>query len=174
MARPARCPAPAMASASRARSGIRPAGTPALSRPNATSRSTDPSTAWPSGSWNTIPAARAIRPGRVVSVSRPATLTRPPKRPPWKWGTSPHSARSSVDFPSPEGPSSSRTSPAARSRSTPRSAGSGAPPYANVEPPGAGGGHGHRRRTRAAPPSVPPRAAASASAPGATGDARLG
>ena len=128
IARPARWPAPARASASRTRSGIAAAGTPALSRPKATSRATAPSTAWPSGSWKTIPARRAIRAGGVARVSCPATVTRPEKRPPWKWGTRPHSARSSVNFPSPEGPSSSSTSPAASSRSTPSRAGASAPP----------------------------------------------
>ena len=54
-----------------------------------------------------------MRAGSVRSVSWPSTTTRPAKRPPWKWGTRPQSARSSVDLPSPEGPSSSSTSPAA-------------------------------------------------------------
>ena len=126
--RSARWAAPARARASRTRPGMRSAGTPALSRPNATSRATDPSTAWPSGSWKTIPAMRAIRAGRAVSVSWPATVTRPEKAPPWKCGTRPHRARRSVDLPSPEGPSSSSTSPSASSRSTPSRAGAAAPP----------------------------------------------
>ena len=50
------------------------------------------------------PARRAIRAGAVLSVSCPPTVTRPEKRPPWKCGTSPQSARRSVDLPSPEGP----------------------------------------------------------------------
>ena len=43
--------------------------------------------------------------------------------PPWKCGTSPAAARSSVDLPEPEPPASTTNSPAAISRSRARSAG---------------------------------------------------
>ena len=60
-------------------------------------------------------------------VSSPATVTEPENRPPWKCGTSPARARSSVDLPEPEGPSRTTTSPRRSSSETSRSA---------TEPPG--------------------------------------
>ena len=82
----------------------RPAAMPRFSSPNATSLATIVITTWSSGSWKTVATVPASSAGRAVRVSRPATTTRPAKRPPWKCGTSPASARSSVDLPEPEGP----------------------------------------------------------------------
>ena len=48
-----------------------------------------------------MPASSA---GPCDRVSRPPTSTRPEKRPPWKCGTRPASARRSVDLPLPDGP----------------------------------------------------------------------
>ena len=75
-----------------------------------------------------FPRARS---GACVRVSRPATSTRPSKRPPWNHGTSPASARTSVDLPEPDAPSSSTTSPRSTSSETSRSAGADSG-YANV------------------------------------------
>ena len=60
--------------------------------------------------------------GRVTRVSSPPISTRPEKRPPWKCGTSPDSARSSDDLPDPEGPSRATTSCSWMSSETSRSA----------------------------------------------------
>ena len=117
-----RCRAPAALRASRTRPGISSAARPAFWGPKATSRSTVVRTAWASGSWKSSPARRATTAGGVRRVSRPSTTTRPSKRPPWKWGTRPASARRRVDLPPPEGPSISSTSPAATSSDTPSSA----------------------------------------------------
>ena len=66
---------------------------------------------------------RAGELGRAsVRVSSPPTSTRPEKRPPWKCGTSPASARSSVDFPDPDGPSSATISPSSSRSDTSSSA----------------------------------------------------
>ena len=97
----------------------RPASTPRFSSPNATSFATIVITTWSSGSWKTVATVPASSAGRAVRVSSPATTTRPAKRPPWKCGTSPASARSSVDLPEPEGPSSATTSPGSSSSETP-------------------------------------------------------
>ncbi len=80
-------------------------------------------TDWASGSWKTSPTTSARSRGWVVRVSRPATWTRPAKVPPEKWGTSPLRQRSRVDFPEPELPTSSTSSPSPMRRSTSRRAG---------------------------------------------------
>ena len=56
-------------------------------------------------------------------MSSPAVCTRPCRSPPWKCGTRPSAARSSVDLPDPEPPTSSTSWPAPICRSTPSSAG---------------------------------------------------
>ena len=99
---------------------------PRFSSPNATSFATMVITTWSSGSWKTLATVPASWAGRAERVSRPVTTTRPVKRPPWKCGTSPASARSSVDFPDPEGPSSATTSPGSSSSETSSSAGAAA------------------------------------------------
>ncbi len=53
----------------------------------------------------------------------PATLNSPDASPPWKWGTIPQAARSSVDLPLPDSPASTVNDPGASSRVTPSSAG---------------------------------------------------
>ena len=82
------------------------------SRARTRPRSDGPITTWSSGSWKTDATAPGELGGPCVRVSSPADLTRPAKRPPWKCGTSPASARSSVDLPEPDGPSSATSSPA--------------------------------------------------------------
>ncbi len=54
-----------------------------------------------------MPARRATAAGAAVRVSSPSTQTWPAKRPPWKCGTRPANARSSVVLPPPDGPASS-------------------------------------------------------------------
>ena len=48
--------------------------------------------------------------------------TRPANVPPWKCGTSPHAARSSVDLPDPDAPASSTSSPGSTANDTSSSA----------------------------------------------------
>ncbi len=97
----------------------RPAPCRAFSSPKLTSARTRVSTTWSSGSWNSVATVPTRSAGGVVRVSRPPTTTRPAKRPPWKCGTSPDSARSSVDLPEPEAPSSATNSPGATRSDTP-------------------------------------------------------
>ena len=118
-------PRPRRAPAS-TRGQISSGATPRFSSPNATSFSTRVITTWSSGSWKTEATVPASSAGPCERVSSPPTSTRPEKRPPWKCGTRPASARSSVDLPLPDGPSSATTSPAWSSSETSRTA--GAPP----------------------------------------------
>ena len=74
-----------------------------------------------------MPATAAIRAGSCVRVSSPPASSRPVNSPPWKCGTRPEAARSSVDFPEPEPPASTTNSPGATRRSMSRSAGAAAP-----------------------------------------------
>ncbi len=53
----------------------------------------------------------------------PATSRAPDASPPWKCGTSPHSARSSDDLPEPDSPASTVKLPGSRARSMSRSVG---------------------------------------------------
>ena len=122
-ARSARCRAPTAASASSTRGQISADATPTFSRPNATSFATRLITAWSSGSWKTEATCPTSDAGADSRVSRPATITRPAKTPPWKCGTSPASARRSVDLPPPEGPSSAMCSPSSIVSEMPSSTG---------------------------------------------------
>jgi hypothetical protein len=61
-------------------------------------------------------------------VSSPPTTTRPANVPPWKCGTSPEAARSSVDLPLADRPATTTNSPGATDSETPRSDGADAPP----------------------------------------------
>ena len=127
IARPARCAAPARSRASRTRPGIAAAGTPRLQAEGHVAAHR-PEHRLALGVLEHHPGQagdpRRRRAQRVVAADR-----HPPREaPPWKCGTSPQSARRSVDLPSPEGPSSSSTSPAASSRSTPSRAGAPASP----------------------------------------------
>ncbi len=117
--RPRRWRAPTESSARSTRGQICAGGVPRFSSPNATSFSTTVITTWSSGSWKTVATVPARSAGRATRVSRPATTTRPAKVPPWKCGTSPARARTSVDLPEPEGPSSAITSPGSISSETP-------------------------------------------------------
>ena len=92
--------------------------TPMFSRPKATSFSTRVITTWFSGSWKTEATVPVSSAGPWVRLSSPPISTRPEKRPPWKCGTSPASARNSVDLPLPDGPRSATTSPAWSSSET--------------------------------------------------------
>ncbi len=98
--------------------GISSGGVPTFSRPKATSFSTLAITTCSSGSWKTVATVPARSAGRARRVSCPATTTRPANRPPWKCGTRPAKARSSVDLPEPDGPSSATDSPGASSSET--------------------------------------------------------
>ena len=114
----------AAARAARTRGAISAGGAPTFSTPKATSSSTRPKTTWSSGSWKTVATTPARSAGRVRRVSCPPTSTRPWNRPPWKCGTSPARARTSVDLPEPEGPKTATTSPGSSSSETSWSAGS--------------------------------------------------
>ena len=133
MVRPHRWSASTASSAFSTRGQISAGATPRFSRPNATSFAAIVITTWSSGSWKTVATVAARSAGRARRVSRPATTTLPAKRPPWKWGTSPESARSSVDLPEPEGPNSATTSPGSSESDRFRSAGA-APGYEKASP----------------------------------------
>jgi hypothetical protein len=80
-----------------------------------------------SAPWKTIamPDQRTARrrPGFIVSTSSPSSSTSPVTAVPC--GSSRSSAPASVDLPQPDSPARPSVSPAASSRSTPRTAGSG-------------------------------------------------
>ena len=63
----------------------------------------------------------------VVANVQPATTSRPLASPPWKCGTSPHSARSSVDLPDPDTPASTQNEPSSIVSETSRSESAAAP-----------------------------------------------
>ena len=104
-----------------------PAPSPRFSSGNASSARTVPITTCVSGSWNSVPTAAASSPGPCSRVSIPATAARPANAPPWKCGTSPLATRSSVDFPEPDAPASTTSSPGSISSVTSSSAGAAAP-----------------------------------------------
>ena len=133
--RSARCAAPTAASALARRAARSPPaarrGSRARTRPRSRRASARPGPPDPGTRDATVPASSA---GRAARVSRPATTTRPAKRPPWKCGTSPASARRSVDLPrartgraarrcSPGSTSSETSSSAARARRGTRTSG---------------------------------------------------
>jgi len=65
----------------------------------------------------------------IWSKDIPATSSSPSIWPPWKCGTSPQPARSSVDLPEPERPAITTNSPGSTRRSISRSASARAPGY---------------------------------------------
>ena len=81
-------------------------GQPAVLERKASSARTVPITICVSGSWSSVPQTAARSPGPCSRVSRPPTTARPANSPPWKCGTSPQAARSSVDLPDAESPAS--------------------------------------------------------------------
>ena len=108
--RSTRCSASTAASAASTRAAISAGGVPTFSRPNATS--------FRPGHHDLVLGILKDRGDRAGQLGRPcpprvgpAIVTRPAKRPPWKWGTSPARARRSVDFPEPDGPSTATISP---------------------------------------------------------------
>ncbi len=80
-----------------------------------------------SASWATKPTVPASSAGPTSRVERPTTRISPAISPPWKCGTSPHAARSSVLLPEPERPARTTNSPGAISRSMPESASASEP-----------------------------------------------
>ena len=83
-------------------------------------RAPPPITTCVSGSWNSVPATAARSPGPVLARVQAAATTRPANVPPWKCGTSPVAARSSVDLPDADRPASTTNSPGLDVRETPR------------------------------------------------------
>ena len=100
---------------------------PRFSSGNASSDRTLAITTCVSGSWNSVPATAASSAGPCSRVSSPPQLSSPANVPPWKCGTRPAAARSSVDLPEPEPPASTTNSPGSTVRLTSRSAGVDAP-----------------------------------------------
>ncbi len=89
------------------------AGPPPGSRSaNRSSSSTRPRQSWSPGRCWTRPTRAASPAGVVARGSTPVTRRSPVTVPGSVWGTTPTSARSSVDFPQPEGPSTSSPVPA--------------------------------------------------------------
>ena len=83
------------------------AGSPRCSSGSSSSARTPPITTCVSGSWKTVPQhggqlARAV----LAHVEAADHASSPLASPPWKCGTSPQSARSSVDLPEPDTPAS--------------------------------------------------------------------
>ena len=68
------------------------------------------------------PREAPIQPVRARACPGRATMTVPAKVPPWKCGTSPRAARSSVDLPEPDSPVSTQNSPGSIARLTSLSA----------------------------------------------------
>ena len=102
---------------------------PRFSSGNASSARTVPITTCVSGSWNSEPATADSSAGPCSRESRPPATSRPANSPPWKCGTSPPAARSSVDLPEPEPPASTTNSPGSTRSETSASAGRAAPGY---------------------------------------------
>ena len=131
VARPARWLTPAASIAPATRSRINDRGTAVFSRANATSSSTFARTNCDPGSRNTKPTSRGSAEVEVRTASRPSTQTWPLIVPPWKWGTSPFSRRSSVDLPLPDGPATA-VRPGSKVNVTFASDASAAPGYVYV------------------------------------------
>ena len=129
MARSRRSARPSRSRVSSTRRRITSAARPSDSIPYASSSSTVSVTKCDNGSWPTVPTTSASSRGLCVRVSRPATVTRPRRVPPVKCGTSPFTAPSSVDLPTPEGPTSSINSPSGTESSMPSTVGPAAPSY---------------------------------------------
>ena len=124
-----RSSSPAIPSASAASSTPRATAAganPRFSSGNASSARTVPISTCVSGSCSSVPATAASSPGPCSRVSSPAQRSRPANTPPWKCGTSPQAARSSVDLPEPDPPETTTNSPGSTVSETSRSA-SGSP-----------------------------------------------
>ena len=102
---------------------------PRFSSGNASSARTVPITTCVSGSWNSEPATADSSAGPCSCESRPPATSRPTNSPPWKCGTSPAAARSSVDLPEPEPPARTTNSPGSTRSETSASAGRPASGY---------------------------------------------
>ena len=76
------------------------------------------------------PRDRGHAPGPCSRVSSPPTVTRPAKSPPWKCGTRPQAARSTVDLPDAERPATTQNSPGSIPKLSSRRTGVAASPSA--------------------------------------------
>ena len=92
---------PSTSAASSTARATAPGATPRCSSGSAISARTPFITTCDSGSWNTVPQMAASSPGPWSRTLRPPTSSSPRASPPWKCGTSPQAARSSVDLPLP-------------------------------------------------------------------------
>lgn len=108
---------PTASSAVRTRGQIWSRSTPKFSMPKAMSSPTRDRITWESGSWSTMPIRWRCSPGVAPSTSR-LPVCRPSSAPPSR----PAMPCSRVDFPAPDGPSSSTRSPASIRRSRSRTA----------------------------------------------------
>ena len=118
----ARSPRPTEPSADATTPAMAPRGIRTFSGPNATSRPTEAATTPAPGSCSTSPTA----PGRFPGAT-PSTVTVPVSSPASTVSSSPASARSRVDLPDPDGPTSSTRSPGRRVSEMSRSTGSRRP-----------------------------------------------
>ena len=84
---------------------------PRCSSGSASSARTPLITTCVSGSWSSVAQLAPGRSARGRARSCPATSSSPRASPPWKCGTSPHAARSSVDLPEPDSPTTSVNEP---------------------------------------------------------------
>ena len=100
------------------------ADSPRCSSGSDSSARTPPITTCVSGSWKTVPQTAASSPGPWSRTSARRRSARPATSPPWKCGTSPQSARRSVDLPGARRPGEhGEANPASSSSDTSRSAG---------------------------------------------------
>ena len=127
--RSSRPPSPSASAASSTPRATAGAGQPRFSSGKASSDRTLPITTCVSGSWNSVPATAASRAGPCSRVSIPPHCTRPANVPPWKCGTNPHAASSSVDLPEPDPPARSTSSPGSTANDTSSSAAASTPGY---------------------------------------------
>ena len=148
--RSSRCATPRPSAVSSTARATAPAGSPRCSSGSSSSARTPPITICVSGSWKTVPHTAASSPGPWSRTSRPPTLSSPVASPPWKCGTSPQSARSSVDLPEPDTPASTVKVPGSSSSVRSRSDGLRGLGIAVAEALG-----DHQRLRHGPPPSAP-------------------
>ena len=124
-----RSPRPTEPSAEATTPAMSPRGIRTFSGPNATSRPTEAATTPAPGSCSTSPTAPGRSPGAT-----PSTVTVPVSSPASTVSSSPARARSRVDLPDPDGPTSSTRSPGRRVSEMSRSTGSRRPNGRQVRP----------------------------------------
>ena len=109
------CAMPSASAASSTARATAAAGSPRCSSASAISARTPLITTCDSGSWKSVPHTRESSLGPCSRTDMPATVSSPDASPPWKCGTTPHAASSSVDLPLPDSPATTVNDPASSS-----------------------------------------------------------